>query len=494
MGKKIVPLLCIVFFMPLLCYGQMSKQAAPRVSFDFMDADVRNVLRALADLSKRNIVIAEDVKGKITIKLDNVTPDEALDLVLRNGGFARIDEESIIRVVSVKTYDEEQGRRRKEREEILKERETKEKAGAEFVTETVYLNYADPLEVERMILGITGPAGSPQAGQAAQTTTAAAGRPRGLLTANGVVTLVRWNSALIIKDTKESVANVVRVIKEHDIAPYQVQIEARIVQATSDFSKQLGIQWGANSRSTMRGEQVQLGGARQAGDGSTTPTSSTAAYSSPLSALGMRDGTVQFPYNLNLPAAGLAKGVGGALGIYIGSAADSFQLDVILSALEAQGKVKIISSPKVVTSDNISARIVQGTQIPYQTVSASGTQTDFKDAVLMLDVKPHVTKDGNIRMVIEAKKDQPNFDARFPIPGIDTKSARTEVLVKDRETAVLGGIYEISQTENTSGIPVLKDIPLLGWLFKNMAKQDTKTELLIFITPTILKNLYKDEG
>jgi type IV pilus assembly protein PilQ len=489
MDKKIVLLLCIVLFIPTLCFGQVSRAALQKVSFDFMDADVRNVVRALADLSKRNVVIAEDVKGRITIKLDNVTVDEALDLVLRNSGFARIDEESITRVVSFKTYDEEQGRKRKERDDILKEREVKEKAGAEFVTETVYVNYADAQEVERMIRGLAPLAGAgatpgPAGGAAATATT------RGLLTPNGVVTLVRWNSALIIKDTKENVANIVRVIKEHDIPPFQVQIEARIVQANKDFSKQLGVQWGANYRNRIRNEPVQLTGPMQP----TKNDSSTTTYQSLTGNLGMRDSTVQFPYNVNFPIRDALSTAGGALGVYVGGITDSLQIDVMLQALETEGRGKIISNPKVVTSDNFRARITQGTQIPYQTVSASGTMTDFKDAVLQLDVTPHVTKDGNIRLTIEAKKDAPNFDKNFPIPGIDKKEARTELLVRDGETAVLGGIYEVSETQNESGIPVLRNIPLLGWLFKSNLKENHKTELLIFITPTILKNLYKDEG
>ncbi len=183
------------------------------------------------------------------------------------------------------------------------------------------------------------------------------------------------------------------------------------------------------------------------------------------------------------------------MGIYVGSLTDSLQLDMVLSALEAQGRGKVISNPKVVTSENRVARITQGTEIPYQSSSAQlGTNIMFKLAVLELEVTPHLIKDGNIRLTIRAKKDEPNFDSRFPVPAVTKREAVTELLVRDGETVVLGGIYEVTQQDTTSGLPVLKDIPLLGWLFKHTAKTDNKTELLIFITPTLLKNLYAKAG
>ncbi len=291
-----------------------------------------------------------------------------------------------------------------------------------------------------------------------------------------------------MKDRKDNVQDLMKRIKEMDIPPAQVQIEARIVQATTNFSRDLGIAWGAQYRTRVGGTDTALTGLKQV-----TGDSSTTVYSSPTQNLGIRDSQVQFPYNLNLPAAP-AVGNPGGLGIFIGGLADSLMLDVQLSALEAHGKGKIISNPKVITSHNQTAKIAQGTQIPYQTVSQNYTTIEFKDAVLSLEVTPVVAKDGNIRLKIRATKDRPTVIPGSPVPGIDKKEATSEVLVRDGETVVLGGIYESENDTNESGLPGLKNIPLLGWLFKTNSVTNTKAELLIFITPTIIKNLFKAEG
>ncbi len=453
-----------VFLAPLGSFGQGPHLGPQRISFDFIDADVRNVLRVLAEVSKKNIVIAEDVKGKVTIKLDNVTYDEAFDIILKNSDLMKTEEENVIRVVTAAKFSVEKERSAKERLDFIKEREAKQRLEEEFVTETVFVNYADPAEVEKMIRGDTSSIAKPAAGLTGAAAAAAARtqpqnvvieRPQGLLSPNGVITLVRWNKALVIKDTRQNVANIVKLIKEHDIAPKQVQIEARIVQANTSFSKELGIQWNASYATRVRGENVNPSAA------------------------------------INLPR---SSSTGGSLNILVGGVADSLNLNLTLEALEGQGRGKIISNPKVITSENRQAKITQGTQIPYQTSSQSlGTNIEFKDAVLELEVTPYVVRDGNIRLTIKAKKDAVNFDSRFPVPGIDKREAVTELLVRDGETTVLGGIYETNETDNTSGVPGLSRIPILGWLFKNHNRTDTKQELLIFITPTILKDLYTEK-
>jgi type IV pilus assembly protein PilQ len=467
----------ILIMVPLLAFGQVLKPPTSKISFDFMDADVRNVLRVLSEVSKKNIVIAEDVKGKVTVKLENVTYDEALDVILQGNDLAKIDEGSVTRVVTAKRFYEERDRFRKDRAEILKEKDAKLKLEEEFVTETLFLNYLDATEVGLILRGAPGAAG-----------TAGGAYAKGLLTPNGAVSVVKWTNAIIMKDTRDNVQDLIKRIKEMDIPPAQVQIEARIVQATTNFSRDLGIQWGAQYRTRVGGTDTALTGLKQV-----TGDSSTTVYSSPTNNLGIRDSQVQFPYNLNLPAAP-AVGNPGGLGVFIGGLADSLMLDVQLSALEAQGKGKIISSPKVITSHNQTAKIAQGTQIPYQTVSQNYTTIEFKDAVLSLEVTPVVAKDGNIRLKIRATKDRPTVIPGSPVPGIDKKEATSEVLVRDGETVVLGGIYESENDTNESGLPGLKNIPLLGWLFKTNSVTNTKAELLIFITPTIIKNLFKAEG
>jgi type IV pilus assembly protein PilQ len=470
MYKRLALFVFILIIGPLLAFGQVLKPAISKISFDFMDADVRNVLRALSDVSKKNIVISEEVKGKVTIKLENVTYDEALDMILQGSDLARIEEGNVVRVVTAKKFYEERDRNRKDRVEVLKEKEAKQKLEDEFVTETLFLNYLDVAEVEKMLRG------DPTK------------NVRGLLTANGAVSIVKWTNALIIKDSKENVQALIARVKEHDVPPAQVQIEARIVQATKNFSRDLGIQWGARYRTTVGGSPTELTGLRSVlGDSSAT------TYLSPTGNLGMRDSTVQFPYNVNLPATPLV-GAAGGLGIFVGGLQDSLRLDVQLSALEAEGKAKIISNPKVITSHNQTAKISQGQQIPYQTISQNYTQIEFKDAVLSLEVTPVVAKDGNIRLKIKATKDRPTVIAGSPVPGIDKKEATSDVLIKDGETVVLGGIYESEDDSGETGLPGLRNIPLLGWLFRSRSVTNTKSELLIFITPTIIKNLYKAEG
>ena len=480
--KRVVLFFLLLLIIPLLCFGQTGKKATSKVSFDFMDADVRNVVRILAEVASKNIIISDSVKGKITMKLENVYWDEALDLVIETAGLRKIEADTVIRVVTSKEFEEDTKRRLLERESFRKDRLERQKMGEEFITETVYLSYVSPADMERMLKG----------GESAQ----AAGQQRkGFLSEYGQITQVQWNNALIIKDTRENVTNMVRIIKEHDKKPNQIQIDCKIVQATTNFSRELGIQWGLSSNQTSKAlgnKEVLITGGRRATSVSDTGTTT---IESTVDLFGFRSGGASaIPYNVNLPAA-VGAGAGGTLGFFIGSATDSFQLDVQLSALEDEGKAKILSNPKVITSDNKKAIIQQGKSIPYKTFSNAGTQTQFAEATLGLEVTPSVTKDGFIRLDILAKKDSADFvNTSGGEPTIDKKQASTLLYVRDGETAVIGGIYERTEASGENGIPGLKNIPLLGWLFKVQTKTDERTELLIFITPRVVKNLYTNEG
>ncbi|HAR96536.1 MAG TPA: hypothetical protein DCR97_11330 [Deltaproteobacteria bacterium] len=461
MSRKILLILFFVLVVPTICLGQTARQPAPKVSFDFVDADIRNVLRVLAEVSKKNLVMGEDVKGKVTMKLDGISTSEAFDVILKSNDLAKMEEDTVIRVMTVKRFFDERDRDRKDKLDFLREKEAKERLEDEFVTQTVFLNYADAVEVEKMIKG-----GKEEEGKERRAM-------KGLLSPNGAVTLVKWNNALIIKDVKSNVDDVIKNIKEHDIQPAQVQIEARIVQATTDFSKEIGIAWGGMFKSSAGGKSVGVNG---------------------INALGQTSNTGG-AYNINSPAnisGGVSTALGGGISLAIGSAADSWALDVQLTALESDGKGRVISNPKVITSDNVPARISQGKEIPYQTTSQNGTTTEFKQAVLSLEVTPHVSKDGGIRLKIKTTKDEP-----VPVEGvlaIEKREATSEVLIRDGETVMIGGIYEITDGQSVDGLPFLKDIPVVGWLFKKDSKTNSKRELLIFITPTIIKNLYKAEG
>jgi type IV pilus assembly protein PilQ len=482
--KMAVLFFLMLLVIPLLCFGQSGKRESSRVSFDFMDADVRNVVRALAEVSPKNIIISDAVKGKITMKLDNVYWDDALDLVVETAGLRKIEADSAIRIVTSKEYEDDMKRRMAERDSFRKERLERQKQGEEFITETVYLNYVSPADMEKMLRG------------GVLTSQVTAGQPvKGFLSEFGTITQVTWNNALIIKDTRENVANMVRIVREHDRKPNQIQIDCKIVQANTKFSRELGIQWGMNSSQTsgaLGNKELLVSGGRYATSVSETGTT----VNSTVDLLGFRSGSGSaIPYNINLPANIMGGGSGGVLGFFIGSATDSFQLDVQLSALENEGKGRILSNPKVITSDNKKAIIQQGKSIPYKTYSNSGTQTQFAEAVLGLEVTPTLTKDGFIKLEILAKKDQADFvNTSEGVPTIDKKQASTLLYVKDGETAVIGGIYEREEGSSENGIPGLMNIPLLGWLFKKQTKSDTRTELLIFITPRVVKNVYNTEG
>lgn len=483
--KKIFLMICLmVLICPIICFGEPVTKKPVKMSFDFVDADVRNVLRGLAEVMGKNIIIGDDVKElkdkTITMKLDNVSMEEALEVIVKSKDLAKYEEGKVIRIITLKKSLEEKKREAEERAAIQRERLERLKQGEEFVTETIFLNYTTAADAVKVIRGeLTGTA----------TGATTVIQQKGLLSEYGTVTPVAWSNAIIVKDTKENVELIKRMIKEHDFPPPQVQIEARIVQANSDFSKELGIQWGATYNwisGALGNKQVEIGASKNYG-----ASSGATSYTSPTGITGVRtDGTnkADFPYNVNLPAA-VGTGSGGTFGIFIGSVLDSFKLDIQLSALESTGKGRIISNPKIITSDNKPAIIKQGQQIPYQTVSQQGTQTELKDAVLSLEVTPQVTKDNNIKLKIKATKDRPLAAVAAGIP-IDKKEASTELIVKDGETAVLGGIYEIDEGEGESAVPFFSKIPLLGWLFKKETKKDNKTELLIFVTPKIIKNFY----
>lgn len=467
-GEMMVRRWSIVFFflaLVLICSESRAQplSSSSMVCFDFVDADIRNVLRAIAEISKKNIVIAEDVKGKITMRLENVTFEEALDVILKTAGMEKIEEDNIIRIVTAKRYEEEQKKIAEMKKEQAREREEKRKMKEDFVAETIFLNFADAGEMEKVVKALYPDIN---------------------------VTVVRSTNSLLLYAPKEKIGEIRKKVKEQDVKPPMVQIEARIVQANANFTRELGIQWGAKYQwksKILDNKQVEITGGKNFG-----ASSSAAGWTATTGQVGVRE-TETFPYVVNLPAA-VATGAGGALGIYIGSVEDSFNLDAQLTALETQGKGKIISHPKIITSDNKKAVISQGKSVPYATVSQQGTQTQFVDAVLSVEVTPQVTKDENIRLQIKATKNFPDF-ARTTTAGppIDKKEASTEVIVKDGETVVIGGIYETTETTSEDGLPFLRRIPLLGWLFKHELKTTDKTELLIFVTPTIIKGLYQGE-
>jgi type IV pilus assembly protein PilQ len=426
---------------------------------DFKDADLTNVFRIIAEVSNLNIITADDVKGKVSVRLVNVPWDQALDIVLRSKSLGAVQEGNVLRIAPLSSLRKEEAERfdamkqvDQSRQEALN-RAAEIKATQEAVFDTIPINYSKASE---MLVKI-----------------------KPLASKYGRLDSDDRTNVLIIRDLPQNIAEVRTLVATLDTATPQVLIEARIVEVDTTFSRELGIQWGGSYRG---GGNTKYGvtGAQDSTGGSLPGGAVTAATINPFTA------TAPVPsYAVNLPA---AIGLGSGGGIAFGVLKDNLRLDLSLSALEASGKGKIISSPKIVTIDNREATIEQGTQIPYSTVSASGTNVQFIDATLSLKVTPHITPDGRVSMKLEAKNDsQGDVAPGSTTPSINKKKATTEVLIRDGETTVIGGILQITRNESRAGLPWLSKIPVLGYLFRKDTNSTQNRELLIFITPKILK-------
>lgn len=414
------------------------KYVGKKISLDFQDAEIANVVRLIADVSNLNVVLGEDVKGKVTLKLINVPWDQALDIMLKMNNLGQIREGNIIRIATLSNIARQQ-------DEEAHAKETKIKA-EDLQTRILYVNYG-------------------KAGDLVDSL-------RKLLSTRGDITVNVRTNALIVKDIEKNIDEVARLVNTIDTPTPQVVIEARIVQVAPTFNRSLGIQWGASSQTVSNGGILGV-----------TGTGGSAGR--PGVVLPAQFGVPRPDFAVNLPA---AQNFGG-LGFSFGRITDNpINLDLRLSAGESQGLTRVISTPKVSVLNNQEAKIEQGESIPFSTTSAQGTQTTFVDANLTLLVTPQISPDGGIIMKIMVTKNAPG-ETRLGAsgPSILKKQATTNVLVKDGETTVIGGIYETTKTDSISGIPYLKDIPILGWLFKTTTKREDTSELLVFLTPRIVK-------
>ena len=416
-----------------------------RISLDLKDAEIHNVLRLLADVAKLNIVASDDVSGTVTLKLRNVPWDQALDIILQSKALDKTKNGNIIRVAPLATLVAEEKERlaRKESKVLLDP----------LSIRLIPVNYADAEGLSNQIAPL-------------------------LTEQRGSVKVDKRTNVLVVEDIAEVLLKVERLVRTLDTQTPQILIEARIVEAATAFVRDLGIQWGGNSSlATQFGTQTGLqfpnsiaikGGAEvgQNAVGGVLPQGNNFA--------------------INLPAP-VGTGKGGALGFVFGSAGGSQLLALRLSAAEQQGKTKIISAPKIVTTDNTEARIISGEKVPITVVTANGPTTRFIDANLELTTTPHVTADGNVMLRIAAKKNElSNRRDDIGTPGIITREASTQMLVRDGDTAVMGGIYRRTASNTEDYVPLLGRIPVLGWLFKKQARADSREELLIFISPRII--------
>jgi type IV pilus assembly protein PilQ len=423
-----------------------SNYSGRKVDFNVKDIDIKNLLGAIAEISKKNIIVADDVKGTVTIKLRNVPWDQALDIVLKSKGLGREDIGNIIRVAPIETLRAEQ----KSAAEAYRNRQAAEPLKVRLIP----VNYARAEQLTAQL--------------------------KDALTERGTVSVDSRTNTLIVKDVQEALLRAEGIIRNLDTQTPEVLIEARIVEAATSFARQAGIQWGGN---------VSLAPTFGNATGLIFPNilAVAGAADDPGAPTGGLQGVNQPNFAVNMPAP-IGLNSGGGLGFVFGSAGGAANLNLRLSAAEASGTIKTISSPRVVTVDNTDASISQGVSIPFSQTSAAGVATNFIEARLELRVTPHVTQEGSIQMKINATNNQPNpqLTGSNGQPSISRREARTEVLVRDGETTVIGGIYTRRNAEAWNEVPVLSKIPVLGWLFKKKAVSDDRTELLVFITPRIV--------
>jgi type IV pilus assembly protein PilQ len=402
--------------------GTSGNYKGRKVTLEFADAEVRKIFQLLAEVSNKNFVLGDDVTGTISIKLVNVPWDQALDIILDTKNLDKREDGNILLIKG-------KGKFKSQAEEELEIKKIAAKS-IELKTETFSVNYADLAAITSQFEKLK----TPDRGQIASDAR---------------------TSKVIVKDTPQALSDMRVLLSQLDLPERQVMIEARIIEATSSFSRNLGISWGVHYR-----------------DGS----ASVMNINSMDSSFG---GLTSAP-----PIAGIAAAAGATAGISFGTLASNIKVDARLNAAASAGMIKIISSPKVATLNHKPAKISQGQQIPYQnTTSTSGAVTAFVAATLSLEVTPHINANGTIMMKIDAKNDAPGTGNP---PPINTKQATTEMLLRDGETTVIGGIFVDNDIEGDDGVPFLMDIPYLGKLFKSSSKTKIKTELLIFITPRIL--------
>lgn len=440
---------------PSTLFSANKEYAGERLTLNFQDIETRAVLQLLADVSGRNIVVADSVQGNVTLRLQNVPWDQALDIVLATKG---LDKRQNGNVMIVAPASEIAAR---EKADLAARKEIQDLEP--LVSEFLQVNYAKAVDLADLIKG---------KGQ------------NSLLSARGSVALDDRTNTLLVQDTADRIGNIRRLVATLDIPVRQVLIESRVVVVRDNFARDLGVRWGVTAvHDKSDGIIAVTGGATGTNTMVNSAISNLISTGSPA--------PVQVPalndrFNVNLPVANPAGRLAVAL------LDDDFLVDLELSALQAEGRGEVISSPRVITANQKEASIRQGVEIPYQESSSSGaTTTQFKEAVLSLIVKPQITPDDRIIMDLKVTKDSVGQvitnERGGQVPSIDTRSVETQVLVNNGQTVVLGGIYETEQSEDYRKVPFLGDIPLLGYLFRSTNRISNKSELLIFVTPKILR-------
>lgn len=425
------------------------------INFDFEDADLRSVLRVFAQESGLNMIIDPGVQGRVNVLLNDVPWDQALDQILRANKLGYTVEGNIIRIAPISVLADEQSQQQKLND-------AKALAG-ELVVKTFPLSYAKADILAPLLT-------------------------KSALSSRGQIQTDPRTNTLIIQDLADHLQTAESLIATLDKPQPQVDVEARVVQTTKEFARSLGVQWGFNGRATQAiGNTLPLTFPNNANIGGAVGSTTGAGTGGTVGPTDPRGGTAtqNTATAVNLPAAGATS----AIGMALGSISGAFNLDVALSALENTGKGRILSMPRLTTQNNQQAQIQQGVQIPIQTVANNTVAVTFQNATLLLAVTPQITAANTVIMTIQIKNDTPDFSrAVNGIPPIDTQQASTTVQVNDGATTVIGGIFVSQQQSTDDHTPGIYRLPLLKWLFQSTSLSDSSNELLIFITPRILRS------
>lgn len=412
--------------------GSVRKSFTGRLVYlDYQKISIVDALSLLAEVAGLNLVVDDDIKGTISLKLEAVAWDQALDIILRTQGCGGVIRGNILRVSKKEKIEDEQ--------KELDARRKRKQSVEPLQLRILFVSYAKPGDVATKIQSLLTPV-------------------------RGRVVVDARTSSLLIWDVQKKLDEIESLVRRLDVETPQVLIEARIVEARTSFSKNMGVNWG-------------MGYHRGASYGSTTG----------LNFPGTVDVGVGLIQGIAGAAGTAATATGNTVGLTLGSLTGAMDLDLILRASELENDAKVISSPRILTLDNQSATITQGTAIPFATTSAAGTQTQFIDANLKIDVTPHVTSDGRIAMELTVQNNTPDYTVvGAGGPGINKSEAKTQILVKDGETMVIGGIYVHDTGGSQNRTPYLGKLPFIGWLFRESAYGESKRELLIFLTPRVV--------
>ncbi len=417
-----------------------------RLSLNFQNIEVRAVLQLIADFTGVNMVTSDSVEGNVTLRLKNVPWDQALDIILKTKGLDKRQKGNVMLVAPAAELAAQ------EKIELEAQRQVVELAP--IISESIQVNYAKASELATIL----------------QT------ENNSLVSKRGSVTVDQRTNKLLVQDTAANIDAIVALVEELDIAIRQVLIESRIVLVTTNYSHELGVRFGVSTEGSSGSSALGISGSSTSANTARTGT-----------APGLAD-----RLNVDLPVSGAA----GSIGLAIAKLPFGTLLDLELSAAEAEGQTEIVSSPKVITSDQHQARILTGQEIPYlQSSGDAGTSTiAFKEAVLKLEVTPSITPDDRVNLDLLVTKDSADFANAiftgtngFGAPPINKNEVTTRVLVDNGETIVLGGVYEQTKTNSVTRVPFFGDLPLVGFLFRTKSEEDDKSELLIFVTPKIVK-------